>query len=253
MSKEHRHSSPERSDQPGRSASAPAERASSGSEAPAGAQQREHSGISPVRPEAAAAKKPRAKGDEKEGKKKKKKKKSLGSQRGVETMFRTSYQTHIDLSAIADGKANIMISINGLILSILLAAIAPRAVINPWLLLPTTALLITCLVSIIYAVLCARPRVSSAAVRLEDVRQNRANILFFGNFINMPREEYVTGMSELMQDTDKLYENMMRDLYALGKVLARKFALLRVSYTVFMIGLAISVALFITFFVLVTL
>ncbi len=48
-------------------------------------------------------------------------KKKLGSvKRGVSDMFRTSYRTHIELSAIADNKSNIMISINGIIILSLL-------------------------------------------------------------------------------------------------------------------------------------
>ena len=184
-------------------------------------------------------------------KKKKKKKKAkvevsrFGSSRGVETMFRTSYRQHIDLSALADTKANIMISINGIIMSIVLASISPKIDSNSWLLLPTSVLLLGCLVSMVYAILSARPRVSSALVTLEDVRNNRSNILFFGNFVNMSEDDYMQGMEELLQNIDSLYNNMMRDIYGLGKVLKRKFELLRVSYTVFMFSLIASILLFI--------
>ena len=58
--------------------------------------------------------------------KKKKKKEGLGTSRGIETMFRTSYRTHVDLSSLADNKANIMIGINGIIMSILIASISPK-------------------------------------------------------------------------------------------------------------------------------
>jgi hypothetical protein len=174
---------------------------------------------------------------------------SLGTTRGIETMFRTSYRTHIDLSGLADTKANIMISINGIIISILLASISPKIDANPWLLLPTSVTLIGCVIAIVYAILSARPRVSSNLVTLDDVRENRANILFFGNFVNMPEEEFVEGMTELMSDTDRLYTNMIRDLYSLGRVLARKFRLLRVSYNLFMVTLIVGVALYIGVFV----
>ncbi len=188
--------------------------------------------------------------DEAGGKKKKKKKKKdqLGSARGVETLFRTSYRTHIDMSALADAKANIMITINGLIVSILLASIAPKIDANPWLLLPTTALLGGCLVAMVYAVLAARPRLNSRMVHLDDVRRDAANILFFGNFVSLPQDDYVQGMTELIKDGDRLYVNMLRDIYSLGRVLEHKFRLLRVSYTVFMYSLVIGAALYIAVF-----
>ena len=176
-------------------------------------------------------------------------KKKLGSRkRGVSDMFRTSYRTHMDLSGIADNKSNIMISINGIIISIVIASISPKIDSNPWLLLPTSVLLISCLASMIYAVLSARPRVSKEKVTLEDVRANRANILFFGNFYTLPRADYVERLEELMQDSERLYDNMARDLHGLGVVLAKKYKLLRTAYNVFMIGLVLSVLSFIFVF-----
>lgn len=193
-------------------------------------------------------------------KKKKRKKKAaapekprIGTSRGIETMFRTSYRTHMDLSALADTKANIMISINGIIISILLASIAPKIDTNPWLLIPTAVLLVTCLVSIVYAVLAARPRVRSDVITLDDVRDHRANILFFGHFSSLSRDDFVAGMTDLMLHTDELYQSMIRDIYNLGLVLKRKFELLRVAYTVFMFGLIAGIVLFIGVFIWVVL
>jgi len=194
----------------------------------------------------------RQEADRKKKKKKKEKGKpevsKLGTSRGIETMFRTSYRVNMDLSALADTKSNIMISINGLIISIILGTIASKIDANPWLLIPTPVLLIGCLVSMTYAVLAARPRVSSRIITLDDVRANSANILFFGNFVHLSQDDYVQGMTELLQNTDRLYHNMIRDIYGLGSVLQKKFRLLRISYTVFMIALVIGVLAFIITF-----
>lgn len=180
-------------------------------------------------------------------------KKDLGSRkRGVSDMFRTSYRTHIELSAIADNKSNIMISINGIIISIILASISPKIDSNPWLLIPTAILLITCMMSLIFAILAARPRVSNEEVTLEDVRSNRSNILFFGNFYNMKRDEYVTGLEELMSDSERLYDTMARDLYGLGSVLYKKFKYLRIAYNIFMVGLVVSVCSFLLVYFLIS-
>jgi hypothetical protein len=193
------------------------------------------------------------KGKKGKGKKKKKKKGTkdgLGTSRGIETMFRTSYRTHLNLSNLADTKANIMISINGIIISIIIASIAPGIESNWWLVFPTSVVLLSCTTSMVFAILAARPRVSSRFVSLEDVRSNRANILFFGNFVNMEEEDFLTGMREIMGNSDQLYTNMMRDIYSLGGVLSRKYALVRVSYNIFMVGLSVSVLLFVAVFAL---
>lgn len=185
---------------------------------------------------------------EKKGKKKDKKKDGLGTSRGVETMFRTSYRVHMNLSSLADAKANIMISINGLMISITLAAVGPNIASNPWLLLPTSVLLIGCSAALVFAVLAARPRVSSQHLTLAEVAKNDANILFFGNFVNLSEGDFVEGMIDLMQDTEHLYVNMIRDLYGLGKVLKKKFELLRISYNIFMVALLLGVMLFVGVF-----
>lgn len=180
-------------------------------------------------------------------------KKKLGSRRrGISDMYRTSYRTHVELSAIADNKSNIMISINGIIISITIASISSKIDSNPWLLIPTSLLLLTCMIALVYSILAARPRVSNEDVTLDDVRANRSNILYFGNFFKLSREEYVTGIEELMADSQRLYNTMARDLYGLGTVLETKFRLLRIAYNVFMWGLALSVASYILVYVIVS-
>ncbi len=187
---------------------------------------------------------------DKKDKKKKKKPTGLGTSRGIETMFRTSYRVHQDLVGLADAKANIMISVNGLIISITLAALAPRMGGLPLLVLPVSILLVGCLTALVYAVLAARPRVSTRPLTLADIRQNDANILFFGNFVNLSEDDFVEGMKDLMMTPDHLYINMVRDLYGLGQVLKKKFRLLRISYTVFMFALVIGVGGFVVVFAL---
>ncbi|MEO1726981.1 MAG: Pycsar system effector family protein [Bacteroidota bacterium] len=175
----------------------------------------------------------------------------FGTSRGIETMFRSNYRVHMDLSAIADTKANIMISINGLILPILLGAISPKIDSNPWLLIPTSVLMVGCLISMIFAIRSARPRVSREPVSLDQINQKGYNILFFGHFANMRRDDYEEGMAQLMSSNEDIYRNMIRDLHGLGSVLNEKYALLRTSYTVFMIAITVGVLLFIATFFLI--
>ena len=176
-------------------------------------------------------------------------KKALGTNRGIETMFRSAYRTQLALTGLADNKANMMISINGIIISIIIASVAPKLDANPWLLIPTTLFLLGTLVSIIFAILAARPRVGSALIDLEDLRNSKGNILFFGNFCNLEENEFLKGMTSLMQDKTVLYESMIRDIYGLGSVLHKKFALLQVAYTTFMIALILGVTSFISVFI----
>jgi hypothetical protein len=172
-----------------------------------------------------------------------------GSARGIETMFRSAYRVQMDLTGLADNKANMMISINSIIISIILAAVAPKLDANPWLLIPTVILLIGNLVSIIYAIQAARPRVIRSPISLQDLHNSKGNILFFGNFANLHEDEFVQGINEMMEDKTLVYETMMRNIYGLGSVLNRKFALLQAAYTSFMVALLVGVSAFIVVFV----
>ena len=103
-------------------------------------------------------------------------KKGLGTNRGIETMFRSAYRVQMGLTALADNKANMMISINAIIISVILAAVAPKLDANPWLLIPTTVILIGTLISVVFAVQAARPRLYSAPIDLQDLRHSEGNI-----------------------------------------------------------------------------
>ena len=175
--------------------------------------------------------------------------KALGTNRGIETMFRSAYRVQMDLTSLADNKANMMISINGIIISIIIASVAPKLDANPWLGIPTTLFLLGTLVSIIFAIVAARPRVSSTPITLDDLRHSEGNILFFGNFANMQESEFLEGMTEMIGDKTIVYESMIRNIYGLGAVLNKKFALLRIAYTSFMVALVLGVSSFITVFV----
>lgn len=195
------------------------------------------------------------------GKKKKKKKKEvqvsdsalelkqLNLGRGVETMFRTTYRTHVNLSSIADNKANIMLSINAIIISIVVANLVPQFEALPKLVIPTILLLAVCLVALVYAILATRPKVTEGKFSREDIEQKRANLLFFGNFYDMDIEDFHWGMTEMIKDSDFLYSSMTRDLYYLGIVLAKKYRYLAICYSVFMYGLILSVIVFALAFV----
>jgi hypothetical protein len=167
------------------------------------------------------------------------------TERGIQTMFRTTSNNHFQLSSLADGKANIMISVNAIIISVVLTILLVRLPYYPNYVLPTVALVITCLGAMIFAILATRPSVNEGKFNEEDIRAKKTNLLFFGNFHQMQLEEYQWGMNEMLKDREYLYNSMIKDIYFLGVVLAKKYKLLRISYTIFMFGLILSVIAFV--------
>lgn len=167
--------------------------------------------------------------------------------RGVESMLRLTARNQINLSSIADNKANILISINSIVLTVLVSIGIGRISDYPVITFPAIVFLITCVSTIVLAILSTRPKISSGKFSKEDIHNKRVNLLFFGNFFKMEMEEYEWAMKEMMADTDYLYSSMIRDQYSLGKVISKKYRLLRVAYTVFMIGIILSSLLFAAF------
>lgn len=170
--------------------------------------------------------------------------KQKNTERGIQTMFRTTSNNHFELSALADGKANIMISVNAIIISVVLTVLLVRLPFYPQYIIPTIILILVCLSAMIFAILATRPSVNSGRFSEEDIRKKQANLLFFGNFHKMKLEEYEWGMNEMLKDREYLYNSMIKDIYFLGVVLARKYRLLRIAYTIFMWGLITAVLAF---------
>lgn len=179
----------------------------------------------------------------KKGKKEKKEKKKKPD-RGVETLFRLTSANHMELSAMADNKANIMISVNSIIISIIITVLIRKLEEFPNFTIPAVLLLATCLTAMIFAILATRPKVSHGVITKEDIDNKKGNLLYFGNFHQMSLEDYTSGMQKMMLDSEYLYTSMTRDIYYLGKVLGKKYRLLRHSYNVFMFGFIISIFAF---------
>lgn len=166
--------------------------------------------------------------------------------RAAQTFFRVSYRTHISLSAIADKKAHIMISVNSIVISILITFLSYRNLteVKPHILLPVIIFLVTGLTSLIFAVLSARPKVTALNRNKVSPAEVRKNVAFFGNFVTLELHEYEAAMDSLFRSTELLYGNMARDIYYLGKVLDKKYRYLTVSYNLFMVGFAATVIMF---------
>lgn len=167
-------------------------------------------------------------------------------ERGIETMFRVALRNHITLSDIADTKANILLSVNAIIISMSLSTLIPKLdnPSNGYLIVPSIIFVLFTVISIVLSVLATRPNVTQGKFTKEDVMNKNVNLIFFGNFHKMKLNEFEWAIGEMMKDRDYLYSSLTKDLYFLGLVLNRKYNLLRITYTVFMVGIIVSVIAF---------
>lgn len=182
----------------------------------------------------------------KENKKEPKEPKEPKSDRSVDTLFRVTLNNHTRLSDIADSKANILLSVNAIIISVCLSVLVPKldAPKNAHLIIPSFVLLISSVMTIIFAILSTKPNVTKTKFTNEDIQKRKVNLLFFGNFHQMIFDDYHNAMKDLIKDRDYIYDSMVKDLYYLGKVLDRKYKLLSITYQIFMAGIIISVLSF---------
>lgn len=164
--------------------------------------------------------------------------------RSAQMMFKTSLRNHIELSALADNKANIMLSINAIIITITMPLAAGYVAGSPFLMAPMAVLIGTCMTAMFFATMATRPSKMTGETSKEAVEKGEANLFFFGNFFRMNFDEYRDGMRFVAADEERLDSAILRDLFFLGKSLGRKYSLLRICYGVFLAGMGLTVLAF---------
>ena len=164
--------------------------------------------------------------------------------KGIQTMLRLASENHLKLSEMADHKANILISVNSIIISVILSVLLRKLADEPYLTIPSVIFLTVAVTTIVISILATRPKISGGTFTHQDVTDKKTNLLFFGNFHRASFEEYNVAMRNMMVDTDYLYGSLIKDIYHLGVVLGKKYRLIRLAYNIFMIGIIVSVIAF---------
>jgi hypothetical protein len=134
--------------------------------------------------------------------------------------------------------------VNGFILTVIVTAGGFVIQNDPDLIYPFAMILLTAIASIGCAVMAVKPKMDLPDDTLEDLRNDKSSIIYFKHYVNMKPDDYVLEMQRVLKDVDRVQTHISRHIYALGYGLSIKFRWLRVSYTVFTIGLAFSALIF---------
>ncbi|MDH4057736.1 MAG: DUF5706 domain-containing protein [Cyclobacteriaceae bacterium] len=168
-----------------------------------------------------------------------------------ETVFRATYRNQSNLIQIADNKANMIISINTMIISSIIAITGYGAVADKLdlygtnTIIPLVLIILSCLASTILAIQAARPKIIKSYNKPDpDVK---SSLLFFGLISTFSQKAYLEEMDRMLSSRKEIYEHMTIDLYNQGVILSRKYRLLAYAYKVFMFGFAFSVIMFLLF------
>ncbi|MDQ7949472.1 MAG: DUF5706 domain-containing protein [Pedobacter sp.] len=169
--------------------------------------------------------------------------------KGIETMFRITSSNNQRLSDMADNKAQLLITVNSIILSLIVSLVLRRLEDNAFLIVPTFILLMVALSCIIFSILATRPSIPDGLFNDNDLERKKVNLLFFGNFYKMALSDYSKGMVKVMNDKEFLYGTLITDVYSQGVVLGRKYKLIRIAYNIFMFGLIAAVLAYIVSYI----
>ena len=149
-----------------------------------------------------------------------------------DAILRTTQQHHVQLSVMADTKANILITVSSIILTLILGKMsdpALRAAMGTLAAFIFTALLL--------AVITVLPKYRPLRVAPGAPLPPNFNLLFFGHFSELPKERFLLALADEMKADGSVYEAMARDVYGMGYYLAHfKYRFLRLSYLFFLGG-----------------
>lgn len=156
----------------------------------------------------------------------------------VQTVNKTLLTNLVRLTKVADQKAALMISVNSIIISLTVSFMINQTVSNPNLLIPTVILLMVCLFAIIFSILGSRPKVDT-----QD--EQEIDLLFFGHYSKLGKDEYVKEMKDLIKNEKNLQEKIFGNIHTQGEVLNAKYLNLKISYLIFLVGFPLSIILYI--------
>ena len=163
-------------------------------------------------------------------------------ERGIETWFRLASKNLYTRLQIVDTKANILITANAIIISVVLGTLYTRLDDDPHLLFAIAGLLITNLSSITFSILATIP--AAWAKRMSITSLECADLMTFEAFSDMKLSDYRDSVVKTIEDEKTLYPSLITDIHGLGIKLSRKYKLIRISYLVFLYGIILSIFMF---------
>jgi Na+-transporting methylmalonyl-CoA/oxaloacetate decarboxylase beta subunit len=147
--------------------------------------------------------------------------------------------SQLSLSELADSKANIMITVCSILLSLAVAKIEQGELI-----IPIAAFSVFCIPALIFSILTVMPSAGTNEKPVDHPSKLKVfNPLFFMHSSLVPMREFEYEFEKIMTDPQKYYGYMARDIYIAGLVLrTKKYRYLRWSYQSLLMGVGLGVA-----------
>jgi len=154
----------------------------------------------------------------------------------LDHMLRETRIHLISFSQMADTKANILLSISSVLLSISLTRIS-----DPRFAGALVVLVGFLLITIFLALMTVIPKMQGFRHKKHSVHDPTYSPLYFGDYADIPYEEYTQNMEEIMNDSNRTYETMVKEIYYSGVYLVKnKYRYIRLGYIFFFAGLIVT-------------
>lgn len=163
-------------------------------------------------------------------------------ERGIETWFRLVSKNLYTRLQIVDTKANILITANAIIISMVLGTLYSRLDDDPHLIYAVAGLVLTNVFSISFAIFATIPKAWNKKNKVNNLEST--NFMTFEDISGMGLSEYIDLVMKTMEDGHTLYPSIITDVHGLGVKLAKKYSLIRTSYLIFLYGIIFSTFLF---------
>ncbi len=161
---------------------------------------------------------------------------NVESRDSIDVLLRTTQQSLVQYSLMADNKANIMITVSSIVLSIALSQSGNSS--HKW---PLVIICVSSLLALILAILAVLPTIAypKDASGNPHLQSPSFNLLYFGHFSQLPEQTFCSELERITASGSDLYVTIAKDIYAHGKVLVeKKYLYLRWSYISFLLGAA---------------
>lgn len=156
----------------------------------------------------------------------------------IVNIIRTTQRNNIDLMAIADNKANVLMSLNSLMIAFLVPLILPNieVIFNNFLYIPLLILGLTCFITIFIAAQVLKPS-DFDQFRKEIGKERTFSPFFFGNYYKMKTDEFFDYFKDTLVEPGLVKDHLTQDLYYFGKRLGIKMMWIRRAFNIFIGGI----------------
>ena len=156
-------------------------------------------------------------------------------------IMRTTQRNNVERTHIADNKANVLLSLNAIMLTFLIPTVIANVdyIVEKLLYIPLVILAVTCFTTIYISTIVLKPT-RFDNLRDEENPTSKHSPFFFGNYYKMKPDEFYSYFENEINKTESITHHLAQDIYYVGRRLGYKMTWIRMAFSIFLIGIFFS-------------